>query len=136
MNKEHEKVPRWAWKIAWLLLIVGILVVTSTAIYKSLPSWGTSWFAKANYENCHFAAGQIQMTLSAESDEWSCWIVTPPGTDYRIDADGKAKIRFIDGSKADVGPDVEASWVGVKRGIFQVLSLEESSVKVTVTISR
>jgi len=136
MNKEHEKVPRWTWKIAWLLLIVGILVVASTAFPRSFPSLGAGWFARANYENCHFASGQTLLTVLVESDEWSCWIVTPPGTDYRIDADGKAKIRFIDGSKADVGPDVEASWVGVKRGIFQVLSLEESSVKVTVTISR
>lgn len=45
-SKQQEKVPRWAWRIAWLLLIVGILVVASTTTYKSLPSWGSGLSTK------------------------------------------------------------------------------------------
>ena len=132
MNKEHEKGPRWTWKIAWLLLIVGILVFISSFLPKSLPSWGANWFAKTNADKCHFSPSQSQMVIALEPNEWSCEIVTPAGTTYRIDTDHNAKICFIDGKCFEVGPDIKAEWVGIKRGIFQLVSSERTTTTITI----
>jgi len=131
MNKEHEKVPRWTWKIAWLLLIVGILVVASTAFPRSFPSLGAGWFTRANYENCHFSSGQTEMTIALQPDKWSCWVVTPTKSDYRIHTEGPIKICFADGYCANRA-DKTFEDVGLRRGIFQILTQNQDTATITI----
>lgn len=132
-NEQCEKAPRWIWKIMWLLIIIGILGIMSSFLPKSLPSWETSWFAKTNNESCHFSPGQTKMTIVLEPNKWSCRIVIPPSTDYRVDSDQpNTKICFWDGYCSKVGPVGPGKWFGVRQGVFQLLSQEKGTATITI----
>lgn len=131
-NEQQKKLSRWAWKIALLLFIVGILVILYNFLPKSLPSWGTSWFAKTNNESCHFSSGQTEMTIVLQPNEWSCWIVTPVGSTVHISRDFDSKMCFADG-ECIKRPNNTFRDHGIRRGIFQLLNLEDKKGITTIT---
>ncbi len=133
MNKEQNKVPRWAWGIALSFVIIGLFaLMLPTSLSKF--SLEASKSANANVDKCYFSSGQNQMVIALEPDKWSCQVITPAGTIYRIDIDHNAKICFIDGECLEVGSSIKNKWVGIKRGIFQIVSSETN--KATITIER
>lgn len=147
-SKQQEKVPRWTWKIAWLLLIVGILVIVSGYLPKSFPSWMSSWSTRADYDTCHLSTGdnQIEILLepnwslcqthiTLESNQQSRWIVTPVGSTARIDRDFDSKIRFP-GSDWIKRPNNTFKDHGIKRGVFQIQNLGEKKGDVVITVER
>ncbi len=133
MNKEQNKVPRWAWNIALSFVIIGLFTLMLSAV---LPKFSleVSKSANANVDKCYFSSEQSQMVITLEPDKWSCQIITPAGTIYRIDTDHNAKVCFIDEECLEVGYNIKSKWVGIKRGIFQIVSSEIN--KATITIER
>jgi hypothetical protein len=78
-----------------------------------------------------FGPGETQKTINLVPGQWSEWIITPPGSDYRTDPSADTFIKFYDGTVVKDGPAM-VSHVGVKRGIFKF----HGSGIVTVTIDR
>lgn len=147
MKQEYEKAPRWLWKIALFVLVLGILVlvVSRTSLPKSSFGGGslTSTLAEKPSETCRFPKGQSQITVAIEPGKWSCWIVTPVGTDYRIDTSVDADICFADDwcdlpligrviPSTSKHIDDNFNDVGIRRGVFQILGHEKGLATITI----
>jgi len=140
MNKEHEKVPRWTWKIAWLLLIVGILVVASTAFPRSFPSLGAGWFTKTttsqvkppqdpcSYRYASASMKRITVVLPANG-EWSekVALTGQAGKCYYFEGPEGSEVRFGDGTRGSIA----GKHYGAKIPLFQF----SNPVGGTVTIA-
>jgi len=140
MNQEHQKAPRWAWKIAWALITVGLLVLLSGILSHYLPTGEQlgSWIInkvrqKASAANPYqLPYGVVGFTLAP--GETSPWIATPPGSVYNISFDKQIQICFSDGFCRYLGAN-DHNDEGVRRGVFQISAYEEET-RVAVTIER
>jgi len=137
MNAQFEKFPRWGWKLAWLLVILGLVLLFSRSLYQHLPSWeSASSEEPTEYTKCHFSKGETRLEVNLEPDKWSCWVTTPSGTNYRFEPDDytkEYKVKFWDGTVwTDQAGTQDASWFGIKRGIFKFKSNEAMTIIVTI----
>lgn len=83
-----------------------------------------------------FPDGARQITVTARTDCWSGWIVTPPGSSYRVSRGGAMSYLFWDNTVAVSESDMAEEWFGIMRGVFRVRSEEAVSHVTTITLGR
>ena len=134
MNPQLKKARRWFSGAAIFVAIIAILIAF---LPKHLPSWeGILSEESTEYDKCYFSEGETQLKIDLEPGKWSCWVVTPPATNYRFDPEDYTKeyrVKFWDGTLWVDKPDTQdATWFGIKRGIFKFKSEEAMTIIVTI----
>ena len=139
MNQEHQKAPRWAWKIALTLTAIGASILLSGILSHYLPNKEqlASWIINevrqvASAANPYqLPYGVVGFTLAP--GETSPWIAISPGSVYNIDSGDKpTQICFSEGFCRDLGPN-DSNDDGVRTGRFRISAYQET---VAVTIER
>lgn len=138
MNSQIKKTQSWLVRGAVIISI--ILIFGLVGWGDKAPEWFSNWmtrqFAESNNESCHFSQGQTTMTLRLDQRKWSCWVVIPPSTDWRADADQVTSQKFWDKTTIEIGPVGPGVWSGIRHGVFQFLPQDKEIGIVTITIER
>jgi len=148
MNPKIQKTKSWLNRLAVILAIILIVgIVAESRLPKESSSDESSWLAsilaaKPN-ETCQFSKGSNQITVALNPGEWTCWVVTPVGADYRIDTDVDAEICFADDwcdlpllgrvlPSTSKHIDYSFKDVGLRHGVFQLLGYQKGIATITI----
>ena len=108
--------------VIWILLLCSALVFSFRYCgERSVSSGAVCPLVDALVKNVKFPDGVNCLTVTL-TDAFSAWIVTPPGSTYRLrnkDESRISEVNFWDGTS--YFPDLEyVKWAGIKRGIFRL----------------